>query len=466
MDHEYKTKSLWKDLTADARDALFAYGERYKAFLDAGKTEREAASEMLRQAHAHGFVDLAEVLDAGQMPAPGTKIVYNHKNKAVVCFVIGKDPLESGMHIIGAHIDSPRLDLKAHPLYEDSELALLKTHYYGGIKKYQWTCQPLALHGVVYCADGSKAAVRIGDESSDPVLYITDLLIHLSKRQNDSKLADAITGEQLNAVIGHVPLNDPDEKEPIKAAVLAALHEKYGMIEEDLLLAELELVPAQNAVDVGLDRGLIAAHGHDDRSCAYAAFEAMLTLDTPQVTAVGLFVDKEEIGSVGNTSMNARYFENILAELFALQGKDSELAVRRALAASSVLSADVTAALDPTFPEVHDKRNAALLGHGVSLCKFTGSRGKSGSNDANAEFLAGLRRIFSEANIPWQISELGKVDEGGGGTIAYILADRGAEVVDCGVPMLSMHAPIELASKADLYFTMKAYKAFYEAEKF
>lgn len=462
MDHEYKNPNLWQNLADSEREALFAYGERYKAFLDAGKTEREAAAEMLRQAHSHGFVDLADVLAAGNMPAPGTKIVYNHKNKAVVCFVVGKKPLEQGMHIIGAHIDSPRLDLKAHPLYEDGELALLKTHYYGGIKKYQWICQPLALHGVVYRADGGKVGVRIGDEPGDPVLYITDLLVHLSKRQNDSKLADAITGEQLNAIIGHIPLDDADEKEPVKAAILAALHEKYGLIEEDLLLAELELVPAQNAVDVGLDRGLIAAHGHDDRSCAYAAFEALLNLDTPEATAVGLFVDKEEIGSVGNTSMSARYFENILAELFALQGKDTELSVRRALAASSVLSADVTAALDPTFPDVHDKRNVALLGHGVALCKFTGSRGKSGSNDANAEFLAALRRAFADAGVPWQTCELGKVDEGGGGTIAYILADRGAEVVDCGVPMLSMHAPIELASKADLYFTMKAYKAFFE----
>lgn len=463
MEFEYKNPSLWQDLAEKDRDALFAYSERYKAFLDAGKTERECAAEMTRQAHAHGFIDLADVLAAGKMPEAGTKIVYNHKNKAVVLFVIGERPLEAGMHIVGAHIDAPRLDLKAHPLYEDGELALLKTHYYGGIKKYQWTCQPLALHGVVHRADGSKVDVRIGDEAGDPVLYITDLLVHLSKRQNDSKLAEAISGEQLNAIAGHIPLADADEKEPIKAAVLKLLHEKYGLIEEDLLLAELELVPAQNAVDVGLDRGLIAAHGHDDRSCAYAAFDALLNLRAPQTTAVGLFVDKEEIGSVGNTSMSARYFENILAELFALDSKDSELSVRRALAASSVLSADVTAALDPTFPDVHDKRNVALLGHGVALCKYTGSRGKSGSNDANAEFLAKLRQAFSAAGVPWQISELGKVDEGGGGTIAYILAERGAEVVDCGVPMLSMHAPVELASKADLYYTMRAYKAFYEA---
>ena len=397
------------------------------------------------------------------MPAPGTKICYNHKNKAVVLFVIGNKPLEQGMHIVGAHIDAPRLDLKAHPLYEDSELALLKTHYYGGIKKYQWTCLPLALHGLAYTADGTPVHLRLGDEPGDPVLYITDILPHLGKRQNDMKLAEAITGEQLNAIIGHIPTDDDDEKEPIKAAILRALNEKYGLIEEDLLLAELELVPAQNAVDVGLDRGLIAAHGHDDRSCAYAAFEALLGVEQPETTAVGLFVDKEEIGSVGNTSMSARYFENILAELFALAGKDTELSVRRALAGSYVLSADVTAALDPTFPDVMDRRNTAFLGKGVALCKYTGARGKSGSNDANAEFLAKLRSAFSAAGVPWQTGELGRVDEGGGGTIAYILAERGAEVVDCGVPMLSMHAPIELASKADLYFTMRAYRAFFNA---
>ena len=398
------------------------------------------------------------------MPAAGTKIVYNHKNKAVVLFVIGERPLEDGLHIVGSHIDAPRLDLKGHPLYEEGELALLKTHYYGGIKKYQWTCMPLALHGLVYTADGTAVNVRFGDEAGDPVLYITDLLPHLGKIQNEKKLAEAITAEQLNAIIGHIPLDDEDCKEPIKAAVLRALHDKYGMVEEDLLLAELELVPAQNAVDVGLDRGLIAAHGHDDRSCTYAALEAMFdTTDIPEHTAVCLFVDKEEIGSVGNTSMSARYFENLLAELFALAGKhDTELSVRRTLAASQVLSADVTAALDPTFPEVMDRRNTAFLGKGVSLCKFTGARGKSGSNDANAEFLAELRRVFKHHDVPWQAGELGRVDEGGGGTIAYILAERDAEVVDCGVPMLSMHAPVELVSKADIYFTMRAYRAFFE----
>lgn len=464
MEFEYTCPSLWKGMDDQTREAVFAYGERYKAFLDAGKTERECAATIVEMAHDKGFVDFAEVVKSGKMPTAGTKIVYNHKNKAVVLFVIGERPLEDGLHIVGSHIDAPRLDLKGHPLYEEGELALLKTHYYGGIKKYQWTCMPLALHGLVYTADGTAVNVRFGDEAGDPVLYITDLLPHLGKSQNEKKLSEAITAEQLNAIIGHIPLDDEDCKEPIKAAVLRALHDKYGMVEEDLLLAELELVPAQNAVDVGLDRGLIAAHGHDDRSCTYAALEAMFdTTDIPEHTAVCLFVDKEEIGSVGNTSMSARYFENLLAELFALVGKhDTELSVRRALAASQVLSADVTAALDPTFPEVMDRRNTAFLGKGVSLCKFTGARGKSGSNDANAEFLAELRRVFKHHDVPWQAGELGRVDEGGGGTIAYILAERGAEVVDCGVPMLSMHAPVELVSKADIYFTMRAYRAFFE----
>ena len=464
MEFEYTCPSLWKGMDDQTREAVFAYGERYKAFLDAGKTERECAATIVEMAHDKGFVDFAEVVKSGKMPTAGTKIVYNHKNKAVVLFVMGERPLEEGMHIVGSHIDAPRLDLKGHPLYEEGELALLKTHYYGGIKKYQWTCMPLALHGLVYTADGTAVNVRFGDEAGDPVLYITDLLPHLGKSQNEKKLGEAITAEQLNAIIGHIPLDDEDCKEPIKAAVLRALHDKYGMIEEDLLLAELELVPAQNAVDVGLDRGLIAAHGHDDRSCTYAALEAMFdTTDIPEHTAVCLFVDKEEIGSVGNTSMSARYFENLLAELFALAGKhDTELSVRRALAASQVLSADVTAALDPTFPEVMDRRNTAFLGKGVSLCKFTGARGKSGSNDANAEFLAELRRVFKHHDVPWQAGELGRVDEGGGGTIAYILAERGAEVVDCGVPMLSMHAPVELVSKAAIYFTMRAYRAFFE----
>ena len=457
-------KNAW--LSYDEADlaAVESFATDYKKFISENKTERECAAAAVAMAREAGYVSVDEARAAGRTLEAGDKVYAECFGKSVILAQIGRRPMEEGLNILGAHIDSPRLDIKQNPLYEAGGFALLDTHYYGGIKKYQWTCMPLALHGLVYTADDTAVNVRFGDEAGDPVLYITDLLPHLGKSQNEKKLAEAITAEQLNAIIGHIPLDDEDCKEPIKAAVLRALHDKYGMVEEDLLLAELELVPAQNAVDVGLDRGLIAAHGHDDRSCTYAALEAMFdTTDIPEHTAVCLFVDKEEIGSVGNTSMSARYFENLLAELFALAGKhDTELSVRRALAASQVLSADVTAALDPTFPEVMDRRNTAFLGKGVSLCKFTGARGKSGSNDANAEFLAELRRVFKHHDVPWQAGELGRVDEGGGGTIAYILAERGAEVVDCGVPMLSMHAPVELVSKADIYFTMRAYRAFFE----
>ena len=463
MDYEYKNNSIWTGLSPAETDAVFAYGERYKAFLDAAKTERECAAEVLRLAREAGFTDAQALIDAHRAPTAGQRLYYNHKNKAVVLMVIGKSPLDRGLHIVGAHMDAPRLDLKAHPLYEDGGLALFKTHYYGGIKKYQWTCLPLSLHGLAYTAEGDAVSIRLGEDAGDPVLYITDILPHLGKKQQEKKLSEAIRGEDLNAVVGHQPAaGDDDEKAPVKAQILRLIHEKYGLTEEDLLLAELELVPAQKAVDVGLDRSLIASYGHDDRSCSYAALEALLSMATPETTAVGLFVDKEEIGSVGNTSMSARYFENLLAELLSPDHADSELAVRRTISRSAVLSADVTAALDPTWPEVMDKRNTAYLGHGACLCKFTGARGKSGSNDANAEFLQKLRRVMARRNVPWQTGELGTVDEGGGGTIAYILACRGAELVDCGVPMLSMHAPVELVSKADVWAASELYRAFLE----
>jgi aspartyl aminopeptidase len=463
MEFEYKNPSVWEGLDQAQTDDVFAYGERYKAFLDKAKTERECAAEVLRLARAAGFTDARDLIAAHKSPVAGDRLYYNHKNKAVVLMVAGKKPLDAGLRIVGAHMDAPRLDLKAHPLYEDGGLALLKTHYYGGIKKYQWTCLPLSLHGLAYTAEGQEVHIRLGEDEGDPVLYITDLLPHLAKKQQEKQLASAITGEDLNAVAGHIPLTGNDEeKSPVKARILGLIHEKYDLAEEDLLLSELELVPAQKAVDVGLDRSLIASCGHDDRSCAYAALEALTSMDTPEYTAVGLFVDKEEIGSVGNTSMSARYFENLLAELLSPDHADSELAVRRTIAASAVLSADVTAALDPTYPEVMDKRNTALLGHGACLCKFTGARGKSGSNDANAEFLQDLRQILTKRQVPWQTGELGAVDAGGGGTIAYILACRGAEVVDCGVPMLSMHAPVELVSKADVWAASQLYRAFLE----
>lgn len=462
MDLEYKPLNVWRDTTFK-EEIMIQYGEKYKEFLNKSKTERETVATIIERAKQCGFVPLNDLLEKGQPFKQGDKVFYNHKNKAAILMVGGKEALENGMNIVGSHVDSPHLDLKGHPLYEEGDVALLKTHYYGGIKKYQWTCLPLALHGVVCKKNGEIVHVCIGDQENDPVMYISDLMPHLGRKQNEKKLEDAITGEQLNAIIGHKPSKCTDNDEnAIKYNILKIIKEMYDIEEEDLLLSELSLVPAQNAVDVGLDRSLIAAHGHDDRSCVFASLEALLQVDNPEITAVALFVDKEEIGSVGNTSMNARYFENMLAELFALSCSDTELQIRRAFSKSHVLSADVDGAFDSNFSEVFDLRNVTHLGHGIAICKYTGSRGKSGSNDANTEFLNSLRKVFSEHNILWQTGELGRVDEGGGGTIAYILANRGAEVVDCGIPMLSMHAPIELVSKADIYNAIRAYHAFFQ----
>lgn len=463
MEHEYEIRSVWAHIDADEKSEMDAYAKRYMHFLDQAKTEREAAKTIVDLAKEAGYRSFEDVLADGKTPQAGQGFYLNHKNKAVILFLPGTAPLTEGLDIVGSHIDAPRLDLKSHPLYEDGGLGLLKTHYYGGIKKYQWTCLPLALHGIAYREDGSEVQINIGDATDDPVFYITDLLPHLGKDQNAKTLAEGVNGEQLNAVCGLEPqltADDAELKEPVKAKLLSLLHDRYGLIEKDLLLAELELVPAGQAREVGLDRALIAAHGHDDRSCAFAAVDGLLNLPKPPTRwAAALLVDKEEIGSVGNTSMGAIFFENALAELLHLNGK-SELALRRTLSGSRVLSGDVTAALDPSFPDVMDKRNTAFIGKGVSINKYTGARGKSGSNDANAEFLQEIRRIFDDNHVLWQMGELGKVDQGGGGTIAYILANRGAEVVDCGVPMLSMHAPIELAAKADCYMTMRAYRAF------
>lgn len=463
MEHEYKINSVWDHITAQEKEDMDQYADRYMQFLDTAKTEREAAKTIIRLAQEAGYRSFEDIIKADEAPKAGQGFYLNHKNKAVVLFMPGTEPLTAGLDIVGSHIDAPRLDLKSHPLYEDGGLGLLKTHYYGGIKKYQWTCLPLALHGIAYREDGAEVTINIGDNPDDPVFYITDLLPHLGKDQNAKTLAEGVTGEQLNAVFGLEPLisEDGEEvKEPVKARLLGLLHDRYGLVEKDLLLAELELVPAGRAREVGLDRSMIAAHGHDDRSCAFAAVDGLLNMkETPSRWAAALLVDKEEIGSVGNTSMGAIFFENALAELLNLtEGK--ELDLRRTLSYSRVLSGDVTAALDPSFPEVMDKRNTAFIGRGVSINKYTGARGKSGSNDANAEFLQDIRKIFDDAGVLWQMGELGKVDQGGGGTIAYILANRGAEVVDCGVPMLSMHAPIELAAKADCYMTMCAYQAF------
>lgn len=441
-------KSYWE--RKDDHDAIMAFSEDYKAFLDRAKTERMAAKEIVRLAEEAGYNNFYDMDSLKR----GDKIYFLNKEKSVVLFDLAAD-FEEGMAIVASHIDSPRLDIKATPLYEEENVALLKTHYYGGIKKYQWTAIPLAMHGVVVTKDGTKHEVNIGSDPADPVFTVTDLLPHLSKSQNKKTLAEGILGENLNVLFGHRPLNGS-----VEDAAKALLKERYGMDPDDFETAELEVVPAFNARDIGLDRSMVAAYGQDDKVCAYASLRAQLDGKNRTKTCVAVFADKEEIGSVGNTSMSAKYFENAVAEVLYKLGVDSNIAVRRALANSMVLSADVTAALDPNYPEVMDKKNAARLGEGVCMMKYTGARGKSSTNDANVEFVAALRDQFAKDNILWQTGEMGKVDEGGGGTVAYILAETGAEVVDLGTALFSMHAPFEVASKADIYSTYKAYSSF------
>ena len=459
MKLNYEKKNIWEELSEKEIDEIFEYGERYKNFLDNAKIEREATVTIIEKAKENGYVSLDEALK-GKIKK-GDKIYLNNKNKSVIMMVVGDDITE-GMNILGSHIDSPRLDLKQYPVYEEGHMAYFKTHYYGGVKKYQWTTLPLALHGTAFTKDGKKLDIVIGEKEEDPIFYISDLLIHLSKDQRKKTMDEGITGEQLNVIIGHRSYKGKDEeKSPIKDSILEYLNKEYGLVEEDFLVAELTIVPAGNARDVGFDRSLIASYGHDDKVCAYASLEAMLKVESPKRTAVSLFVDKEEIGSVGNASMGANYFHNMVAEILNNQFENySDVLLRRAFANSKVLSADVTVAFDPNFAEVTEKNNVALMGHGVTIAKYTGSGGKFGSNDANTEFLQELRTLFNENGVIWQTGELGKIDQGGGGTIAFILAGYGAEVVDIGTAMLSMHAPIELLSKADAYMTSKAYEVF------
>lgn len=450
-------KSIWQRIDQNTNDEIFEYGERYKAFLDAAKTEREAVTEIIRQAKEKNFISLEEALEKGI--SKNDKIYYNNKNKSVILMVIGDD-LEEGMNIVGSHLDAPRLDLKPSPVYQDAEMAFAKTHYYGGIKKFQWPTIELALHGYFIDKEGKEVKVAIGEKDDDPVFYINDILPHLGQTQNEKKIGEAIPAESLNIVLGHSSYGIEEDDNPIKVSVLNYLKENYNLDEDDFAIGEFEVVPAAKARDVGFDRAMIAAHGQDDRVCSYANLEAILNTDNPQLTAVGLFVDKEEIGSVGNTSMSAKFFENFVAEILASMDNYSDIKVRRAMARSHVLSADVTAALDPDHKYAYDELNSAIVGHGVTMSKYTGSRGKGGSNDANPEYIARIRDLFNSNDIIWQTGELGKVDQGGGGTIAYILAEYGAEVVDMGTAMLSMHAPVELLSKADAYMTYKAYEAF------
>ena len=453
-------KNAWETYDEKQLSALEAVCRRYRAFLDAGKTERECAAETIRQAKAAGYRDLDEAIEAGEKLKAGDKVYCNVMGKSVMLFIIGREKLEKGLNIIGAHIDSPRLDIKQNPLYEDNDIAYLDTHYYGGIKKYQWVTLPLALHGVVVKKDGTVVNVAIGEKDDDPVLAVSDLLIHLAQDQMQKKAGDVIEGEALNLIVGGKPVCG-EEKDKVKAGVLAYLKENYGMEEEDFLSAELEVVPAGRCRELGFDRSMIMGYGHDDRVCAFAQVEAMMNMDTiPERTSCCVLADKEEIGSVGATGMRSHFFENALAELMALCGEEGDLKLRRAMKNSRMLSCDVSAGFDPNFASVFEAKNAAFLGRGVCFNKFTGSRGKSGSNDANAEFLGRLRRTMDDAGVNFQTAELGKVDVGGGGTIAYICALYGMEVIDSGVPVLSMHAPWEIVNKADVYEAAKAYKAF------
>ena len=447
-------KNPYVGMSTEQRDAMNAYCRRYAAFMDAAKTEREATAWAVAEAEKNGFVPFVP----GMSVKAGDKIYYNNRDKAIALAVIGTEPLSAGANICAAHVDSPRLDLKPNPMYEDSEVAYFKTHYYGGIKKYQWTAIELAIHGVVCRKDGTSINIVIGEDAADPILMISDLLPHLAADQMQKNAAQVIAGEQLNVILGTEPM-EGEGADLVKLNVMKLLNEKYGIIEEDFLSAELSIVPAGKCRDAGLDRSLLSAYGHDDRVCAYAELEALFTIDTPKKTAVCILADKEEIGSVGVTGMQCKYFEHFMGGLCDAQG----VKLDDCFAASFCLSADVSNAFDPNFPEVSERRNNSRLNYGISICKYTGSRGKGGASDASAEAMAHIRKTFEAAGVRWQIATLGKVDQGGGGTVAAYMANRNIVTVDAGVPVLSMHAPLELVSKMDCYHTMLGCKAIYLA---
>lgn len=457
-------ENAWEKYGEEEKQKVFDFAEDYRVFLSDCKTERECVEEFAAQAQAAGFKELESLIESGETLKAGDKIYAVNMGKSMAMFVLGKKDLEEGMSILGAHIDSPRIDLKQNPLYEDTELAFFDTHYYGGIKKYQWVTIPLALHGTIVKKDLTCIDIVIGEDEDEPVFGISDLLAHLSGEQMEKKASKVIDGENLNVLIGSIPAPAKEkaekEKEAVKANILHILESQMGIEEEDFLSAEIEVVPAGRARDYGLDRSMIMGYGHDDRVCAYPSFRAMLEVEEPEHTSVCLLVDKEEIGSVGATGMHSRFFENCVAEIMNLTGTYSELSVRRALANSMVLSSDVSAAFDPNFPSVMEKKNSAYFGKGLVFNKYTGSRGKSGSNDANPEYIALLRDIMDKNGVSYQTAELGKVDAGGGGTIAYILANYGMQVIDSGVALLNMHAPWEIASKADIYEAFRGYVAF------
>ncbi len=458
----YASKNGYERISPAELKRCEEINQAYMRYIGSAKTEREAHDEAVLLLGAAGFKDMREYERTGDKLVPGDKVYRSSEGKTLMALVVGKRPFEAGMHIVGGHTDSPRIDLKQNPLYESGDMALLDTHYYGGIKKYQWVTIPLALHGVFVKPDGKKIKVSIGEDQADPVFCITDLLPHLAADQYKKTIGEAVTGEGLDVLAGSVPAGEKDRKEKFKYNVLKLLHDKYGITEADFLSAELEIVPAGKPREAGLDRSMILAYGHDDRVCAWAGLKALIDLKgTPEYTACVLLCDKEEIGSVGATGMASNLFENAASELLNLTSQSySELSLKRGLHNSWMLSADVNALFDPLFPSVSEKRNSAHLNHGLCVTKYTGSRGKSGSSDASAEFLAHIRRIFDRNGVIWQTGELGKVDQGGGGTIAYLMARYGMQVVDCGVGLFSMHAPMELAGKLDIYMAYKGYLAF------
>lgn len=448
-------KTVWETYTEAQLEETDVFAEDYRRFLSRTKTEREYVTEAVKAAEAAGFRDIRTV----EKPQAGDRIYAVNRGKNLVLFVIGKQPMTEGMNILGAHIDSPRLDLKQHTLYEKDGLALLDTHYYGGIKKYQWVARPMALHGVVCKKDGTTVPVVIGEKADDPVVGISDLLIHLAADQMKKTASEVVTGEALDVFAGSRPLKGTD-KEPVKAYILNLLKEQYDIEEDDFLSAEIEVVPAGEARDYGLDRSMIMGYGHDDRVCAYTSMRAILDMDAPERTACCILVDKEEIGSVGNTGMESRWFVNVVTKLLARQGYTAQVEINDTLENSRMLSSDVSNAFDPNYPEVNDPKNSAYFGCGIVFNKFTGSRGKGGSNDANPEFIAKVRKVMDDNKVQFQTCELGKVDVGGGGTIAFILANLNMDVMDAGIAVHNMHAPSELVSKADVYEGYRAYKAF------
>ncbi len=452
-------KSSFDTMDAAWHDESYAFAERYRNFLDFNRTERECVASFAKMAVEHGFVEY--VPDESKPGAPG--YIFIGKGKAIALYRPGKKPAKEGVNLIIAHIDSPRLDLKVNPLLENADFAMLKTHYYGGIRKHQWLSRPLAIHGVIIRADGTEINLRLGSEPGDPVFVISDLEPHLShKAQNDKKVNEFYPAEKLNLIAGIIPDEDEDAKERVKLAVLAHLNEKYGMTEEDFVSAELEVVPAEKSCDVGFDRAILGGYGHDDRVCSFMGVRALLESETPEKGALAIAVDKEEIGSAGASGADSVFVMNVLAEILVLEGNTADIMVRRAAERTNVISADVAAGLHPDWQEVQEKNNAARLGYGITLTKYTGARGKGGANDANAEFMFRLRKLWNETGIPWQTGQLGKIDEGGGGTVAKFLAYHGMNVVDSGPALLGMHAPMELVAKSDIYAGYLAYKAVFE----